>query len=155
AHAADRNSLFLSPPGHGGTDEGIYAGQAEFFGEHTLSLDIPPLFDGIDLGSHTRRTQPCTWPPRLGARGGPGSSPTAPRRAIAWRPWPSPASAAASSRSAAPIRASSTASCWPGSTPPLSARTSTRPTASPTASPPKPWIGPSAAIRSPSPPAAS
>ncbi|HJA62316.1 MAG TPA: aminotransferase class V-fold PLP-dependent enzyme [Candidatus Brevibacterium intestinavium] len=57
AHAADRNSLFLSTPGHGGTDEGISAGQAEFFGEHTLSLDIPPLFDGIDLGSHTPKDE--------------------------------------------------------------------------------------------------
>src|SRR5699024_11236853 len=57
AHAADRNSLFLSTPGHGGTDEGISAGQAEFFGEHTLSLDIPPLFAGIDLGSHTPKDE--------------------------------------------------------------------------------------------------
>src|SRR5699024_5344813 len=48
---------FLSTPGHGGTDEGISAGQAEFFGEHTLSLDIPPLFDGIDLGSHTPKDE--------------------------------------------------------------------------------------------------
>ncbi len=57
AHAADRNSLFLSTPGHGGTDEGISAGQAEFFGEHTLSLDIPPLFDGIDLGLDTPKDE--------------------------------------------------------------------------------------------------
>src|SRR5699024_8165035 len=57
AHAADRNSLFLSTPGHGGTDEGISAGQAEYFGEHTLSLDIPPLFDGIDLGAHTPKDE--------------------------------------------------------------------------------------------------
>ena len=57
AHAADRNSLFLSTPGHGGTTEGISAGQAEFFGEHTLSLDIPPLFDGIDLGVDTPKDE--------------------------------------------------------------------------------------------------
>ncbi|WP_309135950.1 aminotransferase class I/II-fold pyridoxal phosphate-dependent enzyme [Brevibacterium oceani] len=57
AHAADRSSLFLSTPGHGGTADGISAGQAEFFGEHTLSLDIPPLFDGIDLGSHTPKDE--------------------------------------------------------------------------------------------------
>src|SRR5699024_11090426 len=56
-HAADRNSQFLSTPGHGGADERIYAGQAEFFGEHTLSLDIPPLFDGIDLGSLTPKDE--------------------------------------------------------------------------------------------------
>ena len=57
AHAADRNSLFLSTPGHGGTTEGISAGQAEFFGEHTLSPDIPPLFDGIDLGADTPKDE--------------------------------------------------------------------------------------------------
>lgn len=57
AHAADRNSLFLSTPGHGGTTEGISAVQAEFFGEHTLSLDIPPLFDGIDLGVDTPKDE--------------------------------------------------------------------------------------------------
>lgn len=57
AHAADRDSLFLSTPGHGGTSKGISAGQAEFFGEHILSLDIPPLFDGIDLGSHTPKDE--------------------------------------------------------------------------------------------------
>lgn len=57
AHAADRNSLFLSTPGHGGTEEGISADQAEFFGERTLSLDIPPLFDGIDLGVDTPKDE--------------------------------------------------------------------------------------------------
>lgn len=57
AHAADRDSLFLSTPGHGGTSAGISAGQAEFFGEHILSLDIPPLFDGIDLGVDTPKDE--------------------------------------------------------------------------------------------------
>ncbi|MGO2815441.1 MAG: aminotransferase class I/II-fold pyridoxal phosphate-dependent enzyme [Brevibacterium aurantiacum] len=55
--AAKRDSLFLSTPGHGGTTTGISAGQAEFFGEHTLSLDIPPLFDGIDLGVDTPKDE--------------------------------------------------------------------------------------------------
>ncbi len=57
AQAANRDSLFLSTPGHGGTRTGISAGQAEFFGEHTLSLDIPPLFDGIDLGADTPKDE--------------------------------------------------------------------------------------------------
>src|SRR5699024_9987526 len=57
AHAADRNSLFLSTPGHGGTDEGSSAGQAEYFGDHTLSLDIPPIFYGIDLGAQTPKDE--------------------------------------------------------------------------------------------------
>src|SRR5699024_8146116 len=57
AYAADRNSLFLTTPGRGGADERISAAQADFFGEHTLSLDIPPLFDGIDLGSHTPKDE--------------------------------------------------------------------------------------------------
>ncbi|SDS47004.1 arginine decarboxylase [Brevibacterium sandarakinum] len=55
--AAERDSLFLSTPGHGGTTTGISAGQAEFFGEHILSLDIPPLFDGIDLGVDTPKDE--------------------------------------------------------------------------------------------------
>ncbi|WP_369696165.1 aminotransferase class I/II-fold pyridoxal phosphate-dependent enzyme [Brevibacterium sandarakinum] len=57
AAAAKRDSLFLSTPGHGGTTTGISAGQAEFFGEHILSLDIPPLFDGIDLGVDTPKDE--------------------------------------------------------------------------------------------------
>src|SRR5699024_7584386 len=73
AHAADRNSLFLSTPGHGGTDEGISAGQAEFFGEHTLSWTSPRSSTASTSAHTPRRTKPCTWPPRLGARGGPGS----------------------------------------------------------------------------------
>ncbi|MDN6159491.1 MAG: aminotransferase class V-fold PLP-dependent enzyme, partial [Brevibacterium sp.] len=55
--AAERDSLFLSTPGHGGTATGISAGQAEYFGEHILSLDIPPLFDGIDLGVDTPKDE--------------------------------------------------------------------------------------------------
>lgn len=55
--AAERDSLFLSTPGHGGTTTGISAGQAEYFGEHILSLDIPPLFDGIDLGVDTPKDE--------------------------------------------------------------------------------------------------
>ena len=57
AAAAAKDSLFLSTPGHGGTGSGISAGQAEYFGEHTLSLDIPPLFDGIDLGVDTPKDE--------------------------------------------------------------------------------------------------
>ncbi|MDN6666264.1 MAG: aminotransferase class V-fold PLP-dependent enzyme [Brevibacterium sp.] len=55
--AAERDSLFLSTPGHSGTATGISAGQAEYFGEHILSLDIPPLFDGIDLGVDTPKDE--------------------------------------------------------------------------------------------------
>ncbi|MCD1286897.1 MULTISPECIES: aminotransferase class V-fold PLP-dependent enzyme [unclassified Brevibacterium] len=57
ARSANRDSLFLSTPGHGGTGQGISAGQAEYFGEHILSLDIPPLFDGIDLGVDTPKDE--------------------------------------------------------------------------------------------------
>ncbi|WP_119297182.1 aminotransferase class I/II-fold pyridoxal phosphate-dependent enzyme [Brevibacterium casei] len=57
ATAAARDSLFLSTPGHGGDREGISAGQADFFGDHTLALDIPPLFDGIDLGVDTPKDE--------------------------------------------------------------------------------------------------
>lgn len=57
AKAAGRDSLFLSTPGHGGNREGISAGQADFFGDHTLALDIPPLFDGIDLGVDTPKDE--------------------------------------------------------------------------------------------------
>ena len=60
AHAADVDSLFLSTPGHGGTRTGISAGQAEYFGEHILSLDIPPLFEGIDLGVDTPKDEALT-----------------------------------------------------------------------------------------------
>ena len=55
--AAEGDSLFLSTPGHGGTTTGISAGQAEYFGEHILSLDIPPLFEGIDLGVDTPKDE--------------------------------------------------------------------------------------------------
>src|SRR5699024_3795977 len=60
--AADRNALFLPTPGHAGTDEGISAGQAECFGAHPLSLDPPPLFDGIALGAHTPKDEALHLP---------------------------------------------------------------------------------------------
>ncbi|MFC9441286.1 MULTISPECIES: aminotransferase class I/II-fold pyridoxal phosphate-dependent enzyme [Brevibacterium] len=57
AKAAARNPLLLQTPGHGGNGDGISAGQADFFGENVLALDIPPLFDGIDLGVDTPKDE--------------------------------------------------------------------------------------------------
>ncbi len=55
--AAVRDSQFLCTPGHAGTGSGVSAGLVDFFGEHILSLDIPPLFDGIDLGTDTPKDE--------------------------------------------------------------------------------------------------
>ena len=49
-HAA-RETVSFVVPGHGATPEGIAEGQAEFFGERALSLDVSPLLDGVDLGT--------------------------------------------------------------------------------------------------------
>lgn len=54
---AARDSLFLTTPGHGRNDEGIAHGLADYFGERILSLDVPPLFDGIDLGVDTPKDE--------------------------------------------------------------------------------------------------
>ncbi|RBP67176.1 lysine decarboxylase [Brevibacterium sanguinis] len=55
--AADRDAQFLCTPGHAGTGSGVSAGLAEYFGDDMLSLDIPPLFDGIDLGTDTPKDE--------------------------------------------------------------------------------------------------
>ncbi|GAA3836184.1 arginine decarboxylase [Brevibacterium ammoniilyticum] len=54
---AARDSLFLTTPGHGRNGEGIAHGLADYFGERILSLDVPPLFDGIDLGVDTPKDE--------------------------------------------------------------------------------------------------
>src|SRR5699024_8774927 len=114
---AARDSTKLMVPGHGGTDAGISELLTDFIGEKAIHLDVPMLLEGIDLEDDSpfaeslalaadawgaRRTWfPPTAPPR----------PTAPSRS------PSPASVRTSSPSAAPIRASATASYSPASTP--------------------------------------
>ncbi len=55
--AAARDSQFLCTPGHAGTDSGVSAGLADYFGDDMLALDIPPLFDGIDLGVDTPKDE--------------------------------------------------------------------------------------------------
>jgi arginine decarboxylase len=49
AHA-ERDTVSLMVPGHGLTGQGTAHKLAEFFGEHTLRLDIPGLIEGIDIG---------------------------------------------------------------------------------------------------------
>lgn len=47
---AQRDTLSLLVPGHGAAGTGIAQGQADYFGERLLALDVPPLLEGIDLG---------------------------------------------------------------------------------------------------------
>ena len=47
---AQRDTLSLCVPGHGAGGTGIAQGQADYFGERLLALDVPPLLEGIDLG---------------------------------------------------------------------------------------------------------
>jgi len=55
-HAAqEKVSLFV--PGHGANAEGLSEGQAEYFGERILSLDVTPLLPGIDLGDESPRAE--------------------------------------------------------------------------------------------------
>ncbi len=81
AKAAARNPLLLQTPGHGGNGDGISAGQADFFGENVLALDIPPLFDGIDLGVDTPKDEALELAAEAWEPAARGSSPTAPHRA--------------------------------------------------------------------------
>ena len=52
AHA-ERDTVSLMVPGHGLTGEGTSRKLADFFGEHTLRLDIPGLIEGIDIGENS------------------------------------------------------------------------------------------------------
>lgn len=47
---ADRETVNLMVPGHGASMTGISQTLVEFIGERALSVDIPPLIDGIDVG---------------------------------------------------------------------------------------------------------
>ncbi|WP_271984639.1 aminotransferase class I/II-fold pyridoxal phosphate-dependent enzyme [Pseudoclavibacter terrae] len=55
-HAARDSTAFLVP-GHGADATGLGLGQAEYFGERVLELDVTPLLDGIDLGDGSPREQ--------------------------------------------------------------------------------------------------
>lgn len=55
-HAARDSTAFLVP-GHGADASGLGLGQAEYFGERVLELDVTPLLDGIDLGDGSPREQ--------------------------------------------------------------------------------------------------
>lgn len=55
-HAARDSTSFLVP-GHGADASGLGLGQAEYFGERVLELDVTPLLDGIDLGDGSPREQ--------------------------------------------------------------------------------------------------
>ncbi len=46
---ADRGSVQLMVPGHGGTEDDLSGRLAGFLGERALRLDIPMLMDGVDL----------------------------------------------------------------------------------------------------------
>lgn len=52
AHA-ERDTVSLVVPGHGLTGQGSSKKLADFFGEHTLRLDVPGLIEGIDIGENS------------------------------------------------------------------------------------------------------
>lgn len=54
---AQRDTLSLFVPGHGAGGTGIAQGQADYFGERLLALDVPPLLEGIDLGPDSPKQQ--------------------------------------------------------------------------------------------------
>lgn len=55
-HAA-RETLSLSVPGHGARRGGLATGQAEYFGDRVVELDVTMLMDGIDLGADSPRAR--------------------------------------------------------------------------------------------------
>lgn len=50
---AERDTVSLMVPGHGLTGQGTSHKLADFFGEHTLRLDVPGLIEGIDIGENS------------------------------------------------------------------------------------------------------
>ena len=51
AHYADQDWVRLDVPGHQASAQG-QPGLVDYFGRRTLTLDVPPLTDGIDYGVH-------------------------------------------------------------------------------------------------------